>query len=148
MSQNLNYDASGKCYDNLDSNCDKYGRLYDRSTAMTVCPEGWHLPTKEEWQALGINVGGAGKLKVTTGWISNGNGTDDYGFSALPGGGGNYANSPFSGAGFYGYWCTSSVIDGNYYYMSISNSDNYLRTQTQHTSYQSTLHSVRCLKDN
>ena len=52
-----------------------------------VCPEGWHLPTQEEFETLINAVGGqskAGKmLRFTSGWNSNGNGTDAYGFSAL-----------------------------------------------------------------
>jgi uncharacterized protein (TIGR02145 family) len=104
MAENLNYKAdSSWCYQNADSNCVKYGRLYDWNTAMTACPAGWHLPTAEEWDSLGLAAGykpqdytdadtrtiyGAGKkLKATSGWDKNWyNGTDDYGFSALPGG--------------------------------------------------------------
>ena len=52
-----------------------------------VCPEGWHLPDSTEWETLFATVGGmstAGtKLKSTSGWMVNGNGTDDFGFSAL-----------------------------------------------------------------
>ena len=59
-----------------------------------ICPEGWHLPTETEWETLTTAVGGksvAGKmLKSTSGWIEyngeSGNGTDAYGFSALPAG--------------------------------------------------------------
>lgn len=53
-----------------------------------VCPEGWHIPSKDEWNTLFSAVGGrftaAPKLKATDGWAENGNGTDDYGFSAVP----------------------------------------------------------------
>ncbi|WP_275976887.1 FISUMP domain-containing protein, partial [Fibrobacter sp. HC4] len=55
-----------------------------------VCPSGWHLPTYDEWQTLFKAVGGssaAGEaLKSGSGWSGNGNGTDTYGFSALPAG--------------------------------------------------------------
>ena len=55
-----------------------------------ICPSGWHLPSYDEWNALFTAVGGqpnAGKvLKSQTGWYSNGNGTDAFGFSALPAG--------------------------------------------------------------
>jgi len=62
-----------------------------------ICPTGWHIPNNAEWQELvnlagGNNETGGKKLKATSGWDDNGkksgNGTDDYGFSALPGGGG------------------------------------------------------------
>jgi len=95
MAENLNFECEGSVsYDNDPSNAEKYGRLYDWETAMKVCPPGWHLPSKEEWVELVDFAGGeyvAGeKLKATSGWnefCNNGNnGTDNYGFSALPGG--------------------------------------------------------------
>ena len=119
-------DSSSFCYDNDPANCAKYGRLYLWSAAMDsagvipgnaangcgtevdctpgttvrgVCPAGWHLPSKEEWDALIVavdeniteysNTNVAGKvLKSTTGWshatgITN---DDTYAFSALPAG--------------------------------------------------------------
>jgi uncharacterized protein (TIGR02145 family) len=153
MAENLNYNASGsKCYDNLESNCKKYGRLYDWNTAMKVCPSGWHLPNKAEWDVLSNFVGGekvAGKhLKAKNGWENNGNGQDTYGLAALPGGiGSNF----FSGAGDYGKWWSSSEsgrIDDiyisayckliHYYYENASWSD-------ENKNYS--LLSVRCIQN-
>jgi len=99
FAENLNYAVEGsKCYNNLDSNCDIYGRLYDWATAMGipstynttlynpspsvkyrgVCPQGWHIPNDAEWNELMNYVGGdvglygsptAGrKLKAKNGW--------------------------------------------------------------------------------
>jgi uncharacterized protein (TIGR02145 family) len=49
MSQNLNYEEPGsECYKNKAANCEAYGKLYGSSSAQRVCPEGWHLPSKEE----------------------------------------------------------------------------------------------------
>ena len=109
----FSYDSTSWCYDNKADNCTKYGRLYTWAAAMDsagtwstngkgcgygstcsptgtvrgICPEGWHLPTQSEWNTLLIAVGGqstAGlKLKSTSGWSSDGNGVDAYGFSAL-----------------------------------------------------------------
>ncbi len=64
-------------------------------TVQGVCPDGWHLPTEEEWETLFDAVGGqstAGKiLKSQSGWEgASANGTDDFGFSALPVGYGEY----------------------------------------------------------
>jgi len=68
-------------------------RLYDWYGAMGACPIGWRLPTDDDWNTL-VNYVGASesaiKLKATSGWNdfsdhTNGNGTDDYGFSLLPG---------------------------------------------------------------
>lgn len=91
MAQNLNFKAdSSFCYNNEDSNCAKYGRLYRWAVAGSVCPSGWHLPSKTEWETLFSAVGGestAGKaLKSSSGWSSSGNETDDFGFSVLPAG--------------------------------------------------------------
>jgi len=96
MAENLNYvvgnNNQSRCNGDNNTNCVDYGRLYTWTTASNsdVCPTGWHLPTKGEWETL-INStterGVAGKeLKATEKWVSGGNGTDDYGFSALPGG--------------------------------------------------------------
>jgi len=64
MAENLNYDIKGsKCYDNKPDNCAKYGRLYNWQTANTACPNGWHLPSRAEWEALTMEVGGK-KRKV------------------------------------------------------------------------------------
>jgi uncharacterized protein (TIGR02145 family) len=89
MAENLNYNAKeSKCYNNSESNCKKYGRLYNWSTAMKACPANWHLPNEAEWDDLVKAIGNQnvmGKhLKVKYSW----NGTDTYGFSALPSGGG------------------------------------------------------------
>jgi uncharacterized protein (TIGR02145 family) len=153
MAKNLNYNATGsKCYDNLESNCTKYGRLYNWATAMTACPEGWHLPTHAEWTALANLAGGeetAGKkLKATTGWNSNGNGTDDYGFSALPGGSGNSNGSSFYDVGSTGSWWTATESDASSAYTR----DIYYNDDGVGAFWygygKSNLYSVRCVKDN
>jgi uncharacterized protein (TIGR02145 family) len=140
MAENLNYAASGSvCYNNQDSNCDTYGRLYNWATAMAlssncnsaycssqigtkyrgICPSGWHIPSDAEWSTLTDNAGSsvAGtKLKAASGCNNNGNGTDYYGFSALPGGYGN-SYGYFDGVGNYGRWwsSTENSYSGAYY---------------------------------
>lgn len=53
MTENLRYDMTGsKCYKNSANNCETYGRLYSWELAQKACPEGWHLPSMEEWQQL------------------------------------------------------------------------------------------------
>ena len=91
MAENLNYRTRDSyCYEDKISNCDKYGRLYTWDAAITACPSGWHLPSHAEWETLVTAVGGesgAGtKLKSTSGWLKDGNGSDSFGFSALPAG--------------------------------------------------------------
>ena len=91
MAENLNFKADESyCHDDNEDNCSNFGRLYTWSAAMESCPDGWRLPTDEDWTLLLTTVGGqisGGKfLKSARGWLSLGNGTDDYGFSAIPAG--------------------------------------------------------------
>ena len=91
MAENLNFKTdSSWCYDDNPENCKKYGRLYEWKTAMKACPAGWHLPSMDEFRILVETVGGekiAGeKLKSKSGWNDGGNGSDAFGFSALPAG--------------------------------------------------------------
>jgi len=149
MAENLNYNASGsKCYYNQESNCQKYGRLYNWNTAKTACPSGWHLPSNADWNVLIKAVGGdktAGKyLKATSGWNNNGNGTDNYGFAALPGGTG-FSSGNFSSVGDYGYWRSASEYGSNgaynwiiYYNYEYVNNYNYDKSYLQ---------SVRCVQN-
>ena len=128
-------DSASYCYHGIPDSCTKYGRFYTRDAAMDlmgllpgntpfkcngsgacgvsgrvrgVCPEGWHLPSKAEWDTLIANVGGpemaAKKLRSTSGWNDNGkeacgNGSDDYLFTVVP-----------AGLGFINHW--DDVYDG------------------------------------
>jgi uncharacterized protein (TIGR02145 family) len=149
MAKNLNFNASGSvCYDNQNSYCDTYGRLYDWATARTACPNGWHLPSDAEWDVLMNSVGGsstAGRhLKATSGWYDNGNGLDTYGFAALPGGRG-HSGGNFSSVGNYGYWWSSTEYDSNYAYGRIMryNYENVDRGNGDKVN----MFSVRCVQD-
>jgi len=126
MARNINYQIkSGSwCYNDSASYCKQYGRLYDWKTAKTVCPAGWKLPSREDWNILFASAGGediAGKkLKSKSGWNNrddgkSGNGMDDYGFSALPGGD-RYSGGNFYSTGNYGnWWSATEGSDGNAY---------------------------------
>lgn len=97
MAENLNLKTSSSwCYRNKPSNCKKYGRLYTWKAAMENCPDGWHLPSDEEWGEL-INFvdahngdeGVGTSLKSTNGWKNEPTipvGTDRFGFSGKPSG--------------------------------------------------------------
>ncbi|MCL1956544.1 MAG: PEGA domain-containing protein, partial [Fibromonadales bacterium] len=144
MAENLNYNASGsECYGNKESNCQKYGRLYKWETAKSVCPNGWHLSNDAEWTML-INFVGtkAGtKLKAKSGWNSNGNGMDTYGFAALPGGYGG-SGGGFSDIGSSGFWW--NILENYASYRSIDyNNDNVFKYDNN--GYP--LRSVRCVQD-
>ena len=92
MAENIRYKtASSICYGNTSSDCAKYGRYYTFGDAYNVCPSGWHLPSAKEFAVLLKSIGGeskaGGKLKSQNDWNVNNNkcnGTDDYGFAALP----------------------------------------------------------------
>lgn len=53
MAENLNFATdSSFCYDDTPANCTKYGRLYQESDAVKACPEGWRIPTADDWMEL------------------------------------------------------------------------------------------------
>ena len=155
--ENLNYETTtgSYCYENDESKCAQYGRLYDKETAISVCPSGWHLPTLDEWKELERFVAGSGFssrfLKATSGWDNCSSyeesyeSFDTYGFAALPGGG--YFKSSFHNVGCFGYWwsATSNVATGNSSrIISYTNS-----SMSEYFSAKGEIlyFSVRCVKD-
>lgn len=97
------YDYQGKSDSTAKAtvNYSTYGVLYNWPAATSACPPSWHLPTDAEWKQLEMTIGMSQseiddirwrgtnegtKLKATNGWNNNGNGTDEFGFSGLPGG--------------------------------------------------------------
>jgi uncharacterized protein (TIGR02145 family) len=141
MAENLNYNLAGSCPDPDDlSNCDKYGRLYNWETAKTVCPSGWHLPTDADWTELTdfVSPDAGMKLKAKSGWKDyngrSGNGTDEFGFSALPGPNGDYIS----------WWSAWESTNGRAWYRSMqSSSDDVTKEVTARTSGLY----VRCVQD-
>ena len=113
-----------------------------------VCPDGWHLPTQAEGKTLFTKVGKmstAGMiLKSRTGWWSNGNGTDAYGFSALPAGsvsgGGDFDEVGLSAD----FWsATEGDVDFAYsMHLNFASEGAGLNNNHKDIAY-----SVRCLKD-
>ncbi len=170
FSQNLNYHAPGSVrnyktvdtwwYDNDEENGKIYGSLYTWEAALTACPSGWHLPSKEEWndllirlgvnQSEFINEGWVGtdigkRMKSTSLWMDGGNGTNSSNFNALPGG--SYApnNSLFIGLGIDSFFWSSSDWGGDAAYeYDISSYDD--RLYYGHFT-KSIGRSVRCVKD-
>ena len=151
MKKNLNVWIGGSwCYeDNLD-NCAEYGRLYTWRVAKKACAslgDGWRLPTEYDWDALidavgGTSIAGA-KLKSQTGWRHIG--TDDFGFSALPGGYMlTYVRSTphFYHIGNRGKWWSAAESGGRADRKDISGDEieSYVSDKTQGCS-------VRCVRD-
>ena len=117
-------------YDHDELRSAHYGQLYNGYAVRDergLCPSGWHVPTDEEWQELemflGMSLADAGvtgtrgsgelcigtKLKARSGWQEGGNGTDDVGFSILPGGLRDSPDFAFTLADTAGFWWSSSV---------------------------------------
>ena len=153
MAENLNYAKGGICYDYDTSNCAKYGCLYLGEMVVGACPAGWHIPSDTEWTALENYVGGSGtagkKLKSTSGWKNKGNGTDDYGFSALPGGSGNAGgryDGKFFNAGYEGFWWGD---EDKYGFPGIVQHMHSNRDSVDMGSgtYKTYMFSVRCVQD-
>jgi uncharacterized protein (TIGR02145 family) len=166
MTKNMNYDVpsvmSDVCYDNNPSYCVSYGRLYDWNTAKNAaCPAGFHLPSDSEWSILVNFAGGestagskgestaGSKLKSKIGWSDNGNGTDEYGFAALPGGycssDGNF-NYYFDLAGSEGYWWSATKGDAVDAWVRYVYNGNGVGVYGDNDS-GGTLFSVRCVLD-
>jgi uncharacterized protein (TIGR02145 family) len=145
LAENLNYNANGsKCYENQESNCQKYGRLYDGNIAKTACPSGWHLPSQEEWNVLVAAVGGlstAGRYLKTSDW----GGENKYGFAALPGGYGN-SDGNFYNVGYGGNWWSASENDAGDAYNQYMGYDIEYVPWFPNSKYGN-LFSVRCVKD-
>jgi uncharacterized protein (TIGR02145 family) len=134
MARNLNYNTdSSWTYENSADSGAKYGRLYTWAAAMDLpdscnlagcedlikpvhqgaCPTKWHVPTPAEWSYLTDSVqkadSAATHLRATSGWytiLPAYDGTDRFGFAALPGGlrdAGSFDNS-----GNYAWFRTAS----------------------------------------
>ncbi|MBR6854745.1 MAG: fibrobacter succinogenes major paralogous domain-containing protein [Fibrobacter sp.] len=169
-------DSSSLC-DNLKY-CEKYGRLYLWSAAMDsagvwsvngkgcgngkkcsptypvrgVCPKGWHLPTLGEWSSLFSAVGGkstAGiKLKSSSEWDNDANGTDDFSFSALPAGYGDfYGIGHCEGEDAY-FWSSTDNYEG-VQRMHLSDGSGYYNADGGYLDHgkKDDWLSVRCVKD-
>ncbi|MDR2578764.1 MAG: hypothetical protein LBC70_08175 [Chitinispirillales bacterium] len=134
MAENLNYITdNSRCYGNNASNCNVYGRQYNRNAAMRACPVGWHLPTATDWTDLvsatgGSAVAGRNLKSSPPEW----NGTDEFGFSAMPGG---YDDT---GVGNEGRWWEQN--DGFVRRLQTNSS------QLSHVS-TGTWYSVRCVQE-
>lgn len=163
LAENLNdsLHSSGEswCYDEKDENCQLYGRLYDWEAAMVVCPEGWGLPSDEDWQELEKSIEGSdnvaeilkskdlwsprkdrdGKLEIEVGEF---NGVDSVGFNGVPGG--HYYEDYFYDLNSGGYWWSSTkTAEG----VSLTRVLDYKSTEFQENLFDIDHgFSVRCIK--
>ena len=160
----VNLSTGARCaYNNDNDNVTTYGLLYNWyavNDSRNLAPEGWHIPTDDEWKELEMylgmsqseadGTGGRGspvgnKLKATSGWSSNGNGSNESSFTALPGGYRSPTDGSWGGIGGFGYWWSSTESISSmawdrilYYYLS-----------DVHRYQGHNLHgfSVRCVRD-
>ena len=102
-------------YENKTGKGSTYGKLYNSyavNDPRGLAPSGYHIPSDEEWTTLTNYLGGetiAGtKMKSSSGWGNNDNGTNTIGFAGLPGGYLNSLSGKFAAIGYYGSWWSSS----------------------------------------
>ena len=146
MAQNLNYiSAKSRCYLDEPTACYTYGRLYYQEEALTVCPEGWHLPSPYEWDALedyaALEVGYeevGNSLKSVSTWTVE-TGTDLFGFSGLAS---RYFGAVHVCGGAHGVYWTS--IDYEYRCLLNDRSDLYTYWESYSDEWGM---SVRCILD-
>ena len=176
MAENLNFETAGSfCPEGDSRNCKRLGRLYSWAEARSVCPDGWRLPAKEDFESLVAatskeaaqslspssiaqspsqslaqsQAGNSGAvpnasnavqnnhaglaLKAKDGWFKKGNGTDEFGFNALPAGyrgaiskmdDGTITGGKFDGIGGYAYFWSATEDpenpESNAYYLFLS----------------------------
>lgn len=141
MTTNLNYKPGGAgwCYDNHQDNCRKYGMLYTWQEAQKVCPRGWHLPDKTEFESLLnyvyydddeffslIKGGESGFAVIYAGWRAIGGG-----FGALG-----------SGTNF---WTTTESGTASAWVLGFSSNNS--NVELVNTAAKVCGFSVRCVKD-
>ncbi|MCQ2125362.1 MAG: hypothetical protein MJZ25_14380 [Fibrobacter sp.] len=145
MAENLNYKTSESyCYDNKEGNCKKYGRLYTWDDAKKACPAGWRLPSKVEFESL-LSTVGTSKAERSLNLRARSwkNGSDMFGFSALPAGDYYSLNMEFIQLGNYTFFWSSTERDNDDAY------DLYVYDGGAGVglSFEGLGFSVRCLQD-
>ena len=164
MAENLNYETeTSACPDGDSRNCKRLGRLYTWAEAKTVCPEGWRLPTSVDFAELISAASGddarplaGAKLKSRDGWFKKGNGSDEFGFNALPAGyrgaiskadDGAIVGGKFDGIGGYAYFWSatedSENPESNAYYLFLSFSSD---AASLNAFAKEDFRSVRCVR--
>jgi len=165
MSENLNtipqYGESW-CYNGQENYCDTYGRLYNWEAIMDgsveagsqgICPNGWHVPTDEEWYLLESSFATgfcssarldwgcypAGVALKTSSW----GGDNSSMFSVLPAGYIDREGRSSLLSSYSYFWTSSKLGDSVWRRVFLSNQDNILRS----TEKPDLGYSLRCIKD-
>ena len=172
MAENLNYadsiatpalKGSSWCNDNKEENCAVTGRLYTWYAAVVdadavldgdydmkvqgICPSGWRLPRKEDFETLITEVGGSSTagtvLKSKSGWTGDGNGTDDVGFSGLPSGFTHDGYFDWTGS-ITNFWSSTYFLYPGSYGLKL---ESYFKSASIVLPDRSHGEAVRCIKD-
>ena len=175
MSENLRFAALGSyCYEDKDNRCRNYGLLYPWHVAMRlpedfiensldstsldavalehqgVCPDGWHIPRREEWLRLGeyavsLRKGLGAALKSRDGWAQGGEPVNNAsGFNAIPAGS-RYIDGEYAELGSSAYfWAAEGGAGmGAVYWNLINSKDNFTTAEDfEHSAF-----SLRCVKN-
>lgn len=129
FAENLDFETADSWWHNNDPVMgNTYGRLYLYESALNACPNGWHLPTDDDWKQLELALGMSqsevdkesgwrgtiegSKLKANSGWLDDGNGTNSSGFLGLPGGF-RLVDGTFSLTGYVGWWWSATEYDAS-----------------------------------
>jgi uncharacterized protein (TIGR02145 family) len=160
FAENLNYETTDSWwFDDNEANGELYGRLYTWDAAFIACPAGWHLPSDNEWKILemylgmsqdeanGIEERGTDegkKLKSTSSWSNEGNGTDILGFTALAAGS-RHSGGQFGYLGSGGNWWTNTEEPPNGgWHRYLENTHDRIGRTAYNKQFG---FSVRCIKD-
>ena len=157
LAENLRYEGVRHFAPNGDKdNIAEYGCLYTWEDALAACPDGWHLPSKEEFVKL-LKV--AGSINNTEEQFNNlsaqkWDGDDKFGFKALPAGFCEDKNSHIFGGGAY-FWSSTHFYDVHYesdcvWFLDMESNSltdkNYPVAFINYAPYD-VAYSVRCIKD-
>ncbi len=167
LAKNMAYEGSGMAFRKEKAVNDIYGRYYSWEEAMAVCPEGWRLPTEEDWkhlaECLKKEIAKDGSIMDVSGMLMANayfnlermweywpevKITNSTGFSAIPTGYAFYTadGADFAGLGFYSaYWTATEVDDERAYYRNIYLKEPDVHLAIGHKNGFAT--SVRCVRD-
>ena len=139
-------------YENDSMNYNIFGNLYNLyaiNDSRNLCPNGWHLSSKEDWVELieflgGYDVAG-NKMKSSSFDNYPWNGSNSSGFLGFPGGN-RFPEGPFGNFGNSGYWWSPTIEDGDSITSihELSFSDQIFSSSS---NYENMGFSVRCVKD-
>lgn len=150
-------------YNNDENYVSTYGRLYNWyviGDPRGIAPEGWHVPSDDEWKELEMYLGMSQmeadiigwnrgtdegvKLKSTNGWYDEGNGTNESGFSALPSRMREYWGEYGLNENFRAHFWTSTVEDNNAWLRVLSHHRDDVFRNSDNMGYG---FSIRCIRD-